>query len=463
MFKFKSEILQTLQERDFIYQGTNLEQLDAMFCERNVTGYIGFDATARSLQVGNLSAIMLLRWLQKFGHTPMVLVGGGTSRVGDPSFRQTARPIMSLEQIQENINGISRVFAKFLHFSEDPPRATVMADVARQQGGAGSCPLSSCSAPDSTKERANGAVVVNNADWLTELRYVDFLRDYGSFFTVNRMLSFESIKTRLAKEEPLSFLEFNYMIMQAYDFYYLYKNFGCILQMGGSDQWGNIVNGVELTRRLAGAEVFGLTAPLVTKTSGEKMGKTASGAIWLNPDMCSPFDYWQFWRNVDDRDVVRFLKKFTELPLSEIDKLGELRDEEINEAKKILADNVTVLLHGQEALDEIHKATSALFGADDDGVGGEPGVAGASFLGGAMNSISIERAQVPIPLAELFVFAKLCDSKGDFKRAVLNKGVSFRGELIVDASAVATIDDFSTDNAVLLSLGKKKHVRVKLE
>ncbi|MDR0625076.1 MAG: tyrosine--tRNA ligase [Holosporales bacterium] len=438
MFKFKSEIMQTLQERGFIYQGTNIEHLDALFCEKNVIGYIGFDATAPSLQVGNLSAIMLLRWLQKFGHTPMVLVGGGTSRVGDPSFRQTARPIMSLEKIQSNIDGISRAFSHFLHFrpADKAAAATTPSNVA-----------STTSAASTT---SNAAIFVNNADWLTELRYVDFLRDYGSFFTVNRMLSFESIKLRLAKEEPLSFLEFNYMIMQAYDFYYLHEHFGCVLQMGGSDQWGNIVNGVELTRRLTGKEVFGLTAPLVTNATGEKMGKTASGAVWLNPDMCSPFDYWQFWRNTDDRDVGRYLRRFTDLPLSEIEKLEELGGEEINEAKKVLADSTTALLHGEEVLNEIHKASSALFGH----------AAGGVALGGAMPSCSVERGKVPISLAELFVLVGLCESRGDFKRMVLNRGVSLQGQVITDYGSVVTEEDFVKDGYVLLSAGKKRHIKV---
>ncbi|MDR3285773.1 MAG: tyrosine--tRNA ligase [Holosporales bacterium] len=412
MLNFKSEILQILKERDFIYQGTNIEQLDQLCAKKSIVGYIGFDATAKSLQVGNLSAIMLLRWLQKLGHTPVVLVGGGTSRVGDPSFRQVARPIMSLEQISENINGISKVFSKILNF----------------QSG------------------SNKALFVNNADWLIELKYIDFLRDYGCHFTVNRMLSFESIKLRLEKEEPLSFLEFNYMIMQAYDFYYLNKNFGCILQMGGSDQWGNIVNGVELTRRLIGVEVFGLTQPLVTNANGQKMGKTADGAIWLNPDMCAPFGYWQFWRNTDDRDVVKYLKKFTELSLNEIGKIAELKGEEVNEGKKILADEATALLHGKDVLAEIHETAKSLFGQE----GGN---------NTAVSTISFEESKLPCPLADLFVFSGLCNSKGDFKRLVSGNGLSFQGKIVSNPNITITKDDFS-DNTVLLSLGKKKHLKI---
>jgi tyrosyl-tRNA synthetase len=426
MQEFKSEILRVLHERDFIYQSTDMGLLDQAFCDGRVTGYIGFDATARSLQVGNLSAIMLLRWLQKMGHVPIVLVGGGTSRVGDPSFRQVARPIMSLEQIQQNIDEISQVFSKLLDFTPD----------------------------NKLSNDSNGAIVLNNADWLTELKYIDFLRDYGTCFTVNRMLSFDSIRSRLEKEEPLSFLEFNYMIMQAYDFYYINQNFGCTLQMGGSDQWGNIVNGVELTRRLAGREVFGLTAPLVTDASGAKMGKTAAGAVWLNPGMCSPFEYWQFWRNTDDRDVIKFIKKFTELPMEEINRLSKLQNEEINDAKKILADEATALLHGRAVLGEIHDATSALFAPNGDDK--KPGE-----WESAIPTISLWKAKLPVSYGDVFVVAGLCSSKSEFKRLVEGRGVSVQSKVITDSTDSLNINDFS-DGGVILSLGKKRHVRIVL-
>jgi tyrosyl-tRNA synthetase len=415
MPQFKSDILNVLQSRGFIYQGTDIEQLDSLCSEKGVTAYIGFDATAKSLQVGNLSAIMLLRWFQKLGHTPMVLLGGATSRIGDPSFRQEARPIMSMEQVQENIRGIGKVFSKLLDFGS----------------------------------AKNSAILVNNADWLIELRYVDFLRDFGSQFTINRMLSFDSVKSRLDKNEPLSFLEFNYMIMQAYDFYHLNKVYGCELQMGGADQWGNIVNGVELTRKLSRTSVFGLTAPLVTNASGVKMGKTAAGAVWLNEDMCAPYDYWQFWRNADDRDVGKYLRKFTELPLDEIQRLEALEGSEINEAKKILADEATTLVHGRDVLKGIHAAVGALFGDETEQGGSEA------------PKFSIERSRLPISLEDLFVLANLCASKGEFKRLVAGHGASFQDDVIDDPKYFITLDDF-TQGRCRLSIGKKKHLNVEL-
>lgn len=415
MQKFTSELLNVLQERDFIYQGTDIQTLDALCAKQKIVGYIGFDATADSLQVGNLSAIMILRWMQKLGHTPLVLVGGGTSRVGDPSFRKTERPMMTLEQIQSNIHGISKVFSKLLNFE--------------------------------TGE--NKAILVNNADWLTELKYIDFLREYGGHFTVNRMLSFDSVKSRLDKDDPLSFLEFNYMIMQAYDFYYLNKTFDCVLQMGGSDQWGNIVNGVDLTRRLSGKNVYGLTAPLVTNAAGAKMGKTAAGAVWLNAEKCSAYHYWQFWRNTDDRDVIRYLKKFTDLSLDEINKLEKLQGSEINEAKRILADEATALIHGREVLDDIHQAVSMLF--DKDGKGAH----------GAFPSMTMNPNQFPIALDELFVLSGLCSSKGEFKRLVSGKGASVQEKIITDPKQMITVEDFK-EGTLLISIGKKKHLIITL-
>lgn len=414
MASFKSDLLHVLQEREFIYQATDIEQLDQLCLQKNITGYIGFDATAKSLQVGNLSAIMLLRWLQKLGHRPLVLVGGGTSRIGDPSFRKIARPLMSLEQIQDNVNGISKIFSRLLDFDK----------------------------------ASNKAIFVNNQDWLASLKYIDFLRDYGCHFTVNRMLSFESVKTRLDKDEPLSFLEFNYMLMQAYDFYYLHKEYDCILQMGGSDQWGNIVNGVELTRKLSRTIVYGLTAPLVTNASGMKMGKTAAGAIWLNGDMCSPFDYWQFWRNTDDRDVVKYLKKFTDLPMHEIQKLAELKDHEINEAKKILADEATSLVHGRDILEGIHATARSIFSKTGENKANLP-------------SFSLSKPQLPIALDTLFVLTDLCSSHSEFKRLVQGKGVSLQNDIIKNPQQLITLETFQEGN-LILSVGKKKHIKVML-
>lgn len=414
MSVLKSECLQLLQERGFIYQATDIEALDELFQKGRVTGYTGFDATAKSLQVGNLSALMVLRWMQKLGHRPLVVIGGGTSRIGDPSFRQSERPLMTLEQVQDNIDGISKVFRKVLTFGDGP----------------------------------SDAVLLNNADWLLDLGYIEFLRDYGCHFTVNRMLSFDSVKTRLDKEDPLSFLEFNYMLLQAYDFYYLNKHYGCVLQMGGSDQWGNIVNGVELTRKLAQTAVYGLTAPLVTNASGQKLGKSVDGAIWLNPEMRSPYDYWQFWRNTDDRDVGRFLKKYTELPMDEIAKLEALQGEEINEAKKILADEATALLHGREALDSIRLTVASVFSKE-----------GADLSSLPEHTVSTK--QLPMTLDDLFVAAGLCESKGEFKRLVSGGGAKIDGRRIDDPKQTLTVQDFS-NGRVILSVGKKTFLQVTL-
>lgn len=413
----RSELLRTLEERGFIYQATDIEALDALCARRSITGYIGFDATAKSLQVGNLSAIMTLRWLQKFGHRPLVVVGGGTSRIGDPSFRQTGRPLLTSDQVQKNINGISKVFDRLLDFS------------------------------------SGKALLLNNEAWLDKLGYIDFLRDYGRHFTVNRMLSFESIKTRLDKQDPLSFLEFNYMLLQAYDFYYLNKNYSCVLQAGGSDQWGNIVNGVELTRRLCGESqegdfaAYGLTSPLVTNASGTKLGKTVAGAIWLNSDELAPYEYWQFWRNTDDRDVVRYLKRFTELPMDEIARLGELKGQEINEAKKILADETTAMIHGREVLEGIHAAAASVFEGEGEGT--------------TLPSIEIRADQLPIALDDLFVQVGLCASKGEFKRLVAGGGARLSNDPIRDPKQLVTAEPFQ-EGGLILSTGKKKHLRVVL-
>ncbi len=317
MTTYKSDFLNILSQRGFIHQVSEPDVLDARAAEGQLTAYIGFDCTAASLHIGSLLPIMMLYWMQQTGHRPIALMGGGTTRVGDPSGKDESRKILTEDMINENLVGIRAVFSKFLKFEAD--------------GG--------------------NAIMANNADWLNTLNYIDFLRDVGKHFSVNRMLSFNSVKMRLERQQELSFLEFNYMVLQAYDFVELNQRYGCTLQMGGSDQWGNIVSGIDLGRRINGAQMFALTAPLITTSSGAKMGKTAAGAVWLNADMVSPYDYWQFWRNTEDGDVVRFLKLFTILPLDEIEKLAALQGAEINEAKKVLATEATALLHGREAAD----------------------------------------------------------------------------------------------------------------
>ncbi len=319
----KSDFIRVMMERGFLADCTDYQGLDEAFAAGVVPAYIGFDATAKSLHVGSLIQIMMLRWLQKTGHQPITLMGGGTTKVGDPSFRADERPLLTADQIDDNISGIKKVFAAYIDYDT----------------GA-----------------ANSALMLNNAEWLDGLNYLDFLRDIGKHFSVNRMLSFESVKSRLDREQSLSFLEFNYMILQAYDFVELNRKYGCTLQMGGSDQWGNIVNGIELGRRVDGSSLFGLTSPLLTTSSGAKMGKTASGAVWLNADMLSPYDYWQYWRNAEDADVGRFLKLFTELPLDEIARLERLEGSEVNEAKKVLATEATAMAHGRA---EAEKAANA--------------------------------------------------------------------------------------------------------
>lgn len=323
--KFDSELLQILIERGFIHQTSNESGLDEYFKSNKTIGYIGFDLTAKSLHVGSLLQIMLLKWLQDYGHKPILLLGGGTTLIGDPSGKDETRKILLEENINDNENGIKKVFSKFL---------------------------------DLDKKKL---IIENNKNWLKDLNYISFLREYGKHFTINRMLTFDSVKIRLEREQPLTFLEFNYMLLQAYDFLELYKRHDCKLQLGGSDQWGNIVNGIELVRRVTGAETYAITTPLITTASGAKMGKTADGAIWLDEELTSPYDFWQFWRNTDDRDVIKFLKLFTTLPISEIDKLAALEGSEINEAKKILANEITRMTHGSEISEKIYQSALETF------------------------------------------------------------------------------------------------------
>src|SRR5262249_46403400 len=323
MNTYKSDFLNALATRGFIHQISEPEALDALARSSTITGYIGFDCTAPSLHVGSLLPIMLLYWLQQTGHRPIALMGGGTTRVGDPSGKDESRRLLSDDDIKENLKGIRAIFSRFLPFGDTSGKAS-----------------------------GNGAIMANNADWLNSLNYIDFLREVGRHFSINRMLSFDSVKLRLERQQELSFLEFNYMVLQAYDFVELHRRYGCVLQMGGSDQWGNIVNGIDLGRRIANARLFALTSPLITTASGAKMGKTAAGAVWLNADLVSPYDYWQYWRNTEDGDVGRFLKLFTVLPAGEIARLAALRGADINEAKKVLATEATALLHSRAAAEK---------------------------------------------------------------------------------------------------------------
>lgn len=414
----KSEFLQILKSRGFIHQATDMDTLDTLFSKETLTGYIGFDATANSLHVGSLVQIMMLRWLQKCGHRPIVLMGGGTSKIGDPSGKDEARNLITDDIIQANIDGISQVFKSFLNF------------------GTG----------------ASDALMINNDSWLTELNYISFLRDYGRHFSVNRMLTFDSVKSRLEREQPLSFLEFNYMILQAYDFLELNRRYGCTLQMGGSDQWGNIVNGVELTRRVISKEVYGLTSPLITTSSGAKMGKTANGAVWLNQDRLPAYDYWQFWRNTEDADVGRYLRLFTEIELSEIEKLEQLQGAEINHAKKVLADAATTLAHGAVVLPEIHQTITRLF---------EQGNSGDLS---SLPTIEIQKAELETGLLilDLFVQLNLTSSKGEARRLIQGNGAKLNDISTNDPNQLITTNDLNNEGFIKLSAGKKRHGIVKV-
>ncbi|WP_293676665.1 tyrosine--tRNA ligase [uncultured Phenylobacterium sp.] len=411
---FKSTFLQTMQARGYIHQITHPVELDAAAASGIVTAYIGFDATASSLHVGHLIQIMMLRRLQQAGHKPIVLMGGGTTKVGDPTDKEGQRPLLTHEQIQANIASIKHTFAKFLAFGDGP----------------------------------TDAVMVDNDEWLSKFGYVQFLRDYGVHFTINRMLAFDSVKARLDREQPMTFLEFNYMLMQSVDFLELERTHGCVLQMGGSDQWGNIVNGVELIRRVDHKPAFGLTTPLLSTASGQKMGKTVGGAVWLNADMRSPYDYWQFWRNTEDADVGRFLRLFTDLPLDDIARLESLPGAEINEAKKVLANEATRMLHGAEAAQAADGAARAAFeeGKLSDDLPTYEVAAGDLATG--------------IVLADLAVGAGLAGSKGEARRLAQGGGLRVNDHQETDANRTVTTADL-VDGAVKLAAGKKKIVLVK--
>ncbi len=412
MSSFKSDLMRVLSERGYIHQVSDLEGLDAAAADGTVTAYVGYDCTASSLHVGHLISIMMLHWLQETGHRPIALMGGGTTRVGDPSGRDETRKILTVEQIDENKAGIKRVFEMFLRFGGDD------------------------------------AIMVDNAEWLTKLNYIDMLRDIGRHFSVNRMLSFDSVRMRLEREQELSFIEFNYMILQAYDFTELWRRYGCTLQMGGSDQWGNIVNGIDLGRRMGTPQLYALTCPLLTTASGAKMGKTASGAVWLNEELMSPYDYWQFWRNTEDADVERFLKLFTTLPLDEIARLAALGGAEINEAKKRLATEATALVHGREKARGAEETARKTF---------EEG-----SLAHDLPSIVIPEIDAGgVGVLTAFVQAGLVPSTSEARRQIKSGGLRVNDTALTDDRATLSSADLTSAGAIKLSLGRKKHVLVR--
>lgn len=408
MQKFKSSLVQDLQDRGFIYQSTNMDGLDEILSKEKITAYVGFDCTAKSFHVGNLMQIMLMRKLQQHGHTPIILLGGATTRIGDPSDKQGLRKILTNEEIEENKASLSKTFHKFLNFSNDIP---------------------------------NPAIIVDNLEWLGGVKYLDFLREYGVHFSINRMLTFDSVKNRLDRETQLTFLEFNYMLLQAYDFLELYKKYNCKLQFGGSEQWGNIVSGIELGRRVVGAELFGITTPLITNSSGAKMGKTASGAVWMNPEMLSPYDYWQFWRNTSDADVLKFIKLYTEIPVDEIDNFSHLDGKELNELKKRLADEATSLCHDYESAKKARKTSEDTF---------EKGL--------STEDLPIHNISEDTPLYKILVDTFLASSNSEARKLIIGKGVKLDGVLVSDERFILKAQGIET---IKLSVGKKKHIVLK--
>ncbi len=410
-----SDLLHVLKTRGFIQDLTDEEGMADALKEGPISGYIGFDLTGRSLHVGSLVQIMILRWMQRCGHRPIVLMGGGTTRIGDPSGKDESRPLLDEASIAANTAGIRKVFDKFLTFGDGP----------------------------------TDAAMLDNYDWLKELNYIGFLRDYGPHFTVNRMLTFDSVRLRLDREQPLTFLEFNYMLFQAYDFLELFRREACRIQFGGSDQWGNIVNGIELGRRIEGAQLFGVTTPLVTTSDGKKMGKTAAGAVWLDADMLSPYDYWQFWRNTADADVGRFLRLFTEIPLSDIAELEAAQGAEINEAKKILATAATTMLHGQDEADKAARTAAETFAG--------------SGLSADLPTIEVPTAELSegIQAYALFHRAGLSGSGSEARRLIKGSGAKVNDAAIEDDTKLIGLTDVTGDGVIKLSAGKKKHVLIK--
>jgi len=417
MTALRSPFLRTLSERGFIHQATDLDALDQAAVAGRIVAYIGFDCTASSLHAGSLVQIMLLRWLQKTGHKPIVLMGGGTTKIGDPSFRDESRPLLDDAAIAANLAGIRKVFAKYLVFGDGP----------------------------------TDAVMVNNDDWLGQLAYIPFLREVGRHFSINRMLTFESVKQRLEREQPLTFLEFNYMILQAYDFLELWRRQGCVLQMGGSDQWGNIVNGVELGRRIDSAPLYGLTSPLLATSSGAKMGKTAAGAVWLNAESLAPYHYWQYWRNTEDADVGRFLRLFTDLPIDEIARLERLGGGEINEAKKLLATAVTTLCHGTETAAATAETARRTF---EEGATGD-----------ALPTITVPHAELAVGIAafELFRRSGLAASGGEARRLIKGGGARVNDAAIAGETQLIGTADLGAEGFIKLSAGKKRHALVRVK
>ena len=416
MAAVKSEFLNIMQQRGFFHQCSDLEGLDKKLMSGVQSAYTGYDPTAKSLHVGHMMWMMMLHWFQKSGHKPVFLSGGGTAMIGDPTFKDKTRPLLSREDIESNIQSIKQAFSRYATFGDG----------------------------------ATDAILVNNADWLLNLNYMDFLRDYGTHFTINRMLTFDSVKLRLEREQPMTFLEFNYMIMQGYDFVELHRRYGTILQLGGSDQWGNMINGVELGRRKEGFELFTMTCPLLATASGQKMGKTEGGAVWLNADMCSPYDFWQYWRNTEDADVGKFFKLFTTLPLDDIARLEALGGAEINEAKKILAHAVTAFCHGEQAALDAAATAQKVF--EQGGVGND------------LPSITVERARLStgIALLDLLVEAGFAASKGEARRLVQGGGIRCNDNVVSDDKFIARESDLTSDGYIKLSAGKKRHALVRV-
>ncbi|CUH41809.1 tyrosine--tRNA ligase [Ruegeria atlantica] len=421
----KSDFIATMIERGFLADCTDYQGLDEALISGCKPAYIGFDATAKSLHVGSLIQIMMLRWFQKTGHQPITLMGGGTTKVGDPSFRADERPLLGPEQIDENIAGIKKVFSAYIDYDCDAE---------------------------------NKALMLNNAEWLDGLNYLDFLRDIGRHFSVNRMLAFESVKSRLDREQSLSFLEFNYMILQAYDFLELNRRYGCVLQMGGSDQWGNIVNGIDLTRRVLDHEIYGLTSPLLTTSDGKKMGKSQDGAVWLNAEMRSPYEFWQFWRNTTDADVGRFLKLYTEMPVDECDRLGALQGSEINEAKIRLANEVTALLHGAAAAAKAEKTARDVF--EKNAAGGGQFIPPEFLRGLPTLTLTPEEVGKGISIVQLIVKSGLAKSGKEAKRLIAENGAKLDDAPLTDAALM--IDAGALSSPIKLSAGKKRHALVQL-